>query len=121
MNAVAAHNREVPAESLYAPLVMIADAASGSRPGARSSTLESYAQRVRLLEEVALAFDGVREAYAFQSGRELRVIVDPGKVDDFGATELARRLRLKVEETLSYQGTVKIVLIREQRFTEEAR
>ena len=121
VNAVAAHHREVPAESLYAPLVMIADAASGSRPGARSSTLESYAQRVRLLEEVALAFDGVREAYAFQSGRELRVIVDPGKVDDFGATELARRLRLKVEETLSYQGTVKIVLIREQRFTEEAR
>ncbi|MEY3548817.1 MAG: hypothetical protein RLZZ552_1185 [Verrucomicrobiota bacterium] len=121
VNAVAAHHREVPAESLYAPLVMIADAASGSRPGARSSTLESYAQRVRRLEEIALAFDGVREAYAFQSGRELRVIVDPGKVDDFGATELARRLRLKVEESLSYQGTVKIVLIREQRFTEEAR
>jgi ribonuclease Y len=121
VNAVAAHHREVGAESLYAPLVMIADAASGSRPGARSSTLESYAQRVRLLEEVALAFEGVREAYAFQSGRELRIIVDPGKVDDFGATELARRIRLKVEESLSYQGTVKIVLIREQRFTEEAR
>jgi len=121
VNAVAAHHREVESESVYAPLVMIADAASGSRPGARSSTLESYAQRVRRLEELALGFDGVREAYAFQSGRELRVIVDPGKVDDFGATELARRLRLKVEETLSYQGIVKIVLIREQRFTEEAR
>ena len=121
VNAVAAHHREVEAESLYAPLVMIADAASGSRPGARSSTLESYAQRVRTLEEVALTFEGVKEAYAFQSGRELRVIVDPGKVDDFGATELARRIRLKVEESLSYQGTVKIVLIREQRFTEEAR
>ncbi len=121
VNAVAAHHREVEAESLYAPLVMIADAASGSRPGARSSTLESYAQRVRHLEEIALTFEGVREAFAFQSGRELRVIVDPGKVDDFGATELARRIRLKVEESLSYQGTVKIVLIREQRFTEEAR
>ena len=121
MNAVAAHHREVEAESLYAPLVMIADAASGSRPGARSSTLESYAQRVRRLEEIALTFEGVREAFAFQSGRELRVIVDPGKVDDFGATELARRIRHKVEESLSYQGTVKIVLIREQRFTEEAR
>jgi ribonuclease Y len=121
VNAVAAHHRETEASSLYAPLVMIADAASGSRPGARSSTLESYAQRVRRLEEVALAFDGVREAYAFQSGRELRIIVDPGRVDDFGATELARRVRLRVEETLSYQGTVRIVLIREQRFTEEAR
>lgn len=121
VNAVAAHHREVEAESLYAPLVMIADAASGSRPGARSSTLESYAQRVRTLEEIAQGFEGVKEAYAFQSGRELRVIVDPGKVDDFAATELARRIRLKVEESLSYQGTVKIVLIREQRFTEEAR
>ncbi|PHX79098.1 MAG: ribonuclease Y [Opitutia bacterium] len=121
VNAVAAHHREVEGESLYAPLVMIADAASGSRPGARSSTLESYALRVRRLEEVAMSFDGVREAYAFQSGRELRVIIDPVKLDDFAANELARRLRLKVEETLSYQGSVKIVLIREQRFTEEAR
>jgi len=121
VNAVAAHHREVEAESLYAPLVMIADSASGSRPGARASTLESYAQRVKRLEEVALTFEGVSEAFAFQSGRELRVIVDPGKIDDFGATELVRRIRLKVEESLSYQGTVKIVLIREQRFTEEAR
>jgi ribonuclease Y len=120
VNAVAAHHREVEAESLYAPLVMIADAASGSRPGARTSTIESYAQRVRRLEELALKFEGVQEAYAFQSGRELRVIVDPGKVDDFGASELARRIRQKVEESLSYQGTVKIILIREQKFTEEA-
>ncbi|TSA36375.1 MAG: ribonuclease Y [Opitutales bacterium] len=121
VNAVAAHHREIEAESLYAPLVMIADSASGSRPGARASTLESYAQRVKRLEEVALTFEGVSEAFAFQSGRELRVMVDPGKIDDFGATELIRRIRLKVEETLSYQGTVKILLIREQRFTEEAR
>lgn len=121
VNAVAAHHREVEAESLYAPLVMIADAASGSRPGARSSTLESYVQRVKNLEALALGFEGIREAYAFQSGRELRVIVDPGQVDDFGATELLRHLRSAIEEKLSYQGTVKIILIREQRFTDEAR
>ena len=121
VNAVAAHHREVEAESLYAPLVMIADAASGSRPGARTATLESYIQRVKNLETLALGFEGIREAYAFQSGRELRVIVDPGKVDDFGATELLRRLRTAIEEKLSYQGTVKIILIREQRFTDEAR
>ena len=121
VNAVAAHHREVEAESLYAPLVMIADAASGARPGARASTLESYVQRVRNLETLALGFEGIREAYAFQSGRELRVIVDPGLVDDFGATELLRRLRTAIEERLSYQGTVKIILIREQRFTDEAR
>ena len=121
VNAVAAHHREVEAESLYAPLVMIADSASGSRPGARASTLESFVQRARGLEEIAQSFDGVREAFAFQAGRELRVIVDPGKVDDTAAAELARRIRLLVEEKLSYPGTVKIVLIREQRFTEEAR
>jgi ribonuclease Y len=121
VNAVAAHHREVEAESLYAPLVMIADAASGARPGARSSTLESYVQRVKSLEALAVGFEGIREAYAFQSGRELRVIVDPGMVDDFGATELLRRLRGAIEEKLSYQGTVKIILIREQRFTDEAR
>ncbi len=121
VNAVAGHHREVEAESLYAPLVMIADAASGSRPGARTSTLESYIQRVKNLETLAMSFEGIREAYAFQSGRELRVIVDPGKVDDFGATELLRRLRSAIEEKLSYQGTIKIILIREQRFSDEAR
>ena len=121
VNAVAAHHREVEAESLFAPLVMIADSISGSRPGARSSTLESYAQRVKNLEELVLTFEGVKEAYAFQSGRELQVIVDPVKVDDFAASELLRRLRSAIEEKLSYQGNIKITLIREQRFTDEAR
>ena len=121
VNAVAAHHREVEAESLFAPLVMIADSISGSRPGARSSTLESYAQRVKNLEELVLTFEGVKEAYAFQSGRELRIIVDPAKVDDFAASELLRRLRSAIEEKLSYQGNIKITLIREQRFTDEAR
>lgn len=121
VNAVAAHHREVEAESLFAPLVMIADSISGSRPGARSSTLESYAQRVKNLEELVLTFEGVKEAYAFQSGRELRIIVDPTKVDDFAASELLRRLRSAIEEKLSYQGNIKITLIREQRFTDEAR
>ena len=121
INAVAAHHREVEAESLYAPLVMIADAISGSRPGARTSTIESYVQRVKGLEELALRFEGVREAYAFQAGREFRVTVDPGKVDDFKAAELLRQIKAAIEKELSYQGAVKITLIREQRFTDEAR
>ncbi len=121
INAVAAHHREVEAESLYAPLVMIADAISGSRPGARTSTIESYVQRVKGLEELALRFEGVREAYAFQSGREFRVTVDPGKVDDFKAAELLRQIKEAIEKELSFQGTVKITLIREQRFTDETR
>jgi ribonuclease Y len=121
INAVAAHHREVEAESLYAPLVMIADAISGSRPGARTSTIESYVQRVKGLEELALRFEGVREAYAFQAGREFRVTVDPGKVDDFKAAELLRQIKSAIEKELSFQGAVKITLIREQRFTDEAR
>lgn len=121
INAVAAHHREVEAESLYAPLVMIADAISGSRPGARTSTIESYVQRVKGLEELALRFEGIREAYAFQSGREFRVTVDPGKVDDFKAAELLRQIKEAIEKELSFQGTVKITLIREQRFTDETR
>lgn len=121
VNAVAAHHREVEAESLYAPLVMIADAISGSRPGARTSTIESYVQRVKGLEELALRFEGVREAYAFQAGREFRITVDPGKVDDFKAAELLRQIKAAIEKELSFQGTVKLTLIREQRFTDETR
>lgn len=121
VNAVAAHHREVEPESVYAPLVMVADAASGSRPGARSSSLEGLIRRQRGLEEIALAFPGVSEAYALQAGRELRVIVQPSRVDDTGAAELARSIRVQVEATLSFPGTVRIVVIRETRFSDEAR
>ena len=121
VNAVAAHHREAEAESVYAPLVMVADAASGSRPGARASSLDGLIRRQKGLEEIALGFAGVSEAYALQAGRELRVIVQPAKVDDAGAAELARSIRVKVEATLSFPGTVRIVVIRESRFSDEAR
>ena len=121
VNAVAAHHREVPPESVYAPLVMIADAVSGSRPGARASSLEGLIRRQRGLEEIALGFTGVQEAFAVQAGRELRVIVQPEQVDDAAAGDLARRIRIQVEQTLNFPGTVRIVVIRERRFTDEAR
>ncbi len=121
VNAVAAHHREVDPESVYAPLVMVADAASGSRPGARSSSLEGLIRRQRGLEELALGFPGVSEAFALQAGRELRVIVQPQRVDDAAAAELARALRIKVEAALSFPGTVRIVVIRETRYLDEAR
>jgi ribonucrease Y len=121
VNAVAAHHREVDPESVYAPLVMIADAVSGSRPGARASSLDGLIRRQKGLEEVALGFAGVNEAFALQAGRELRVIVQPDKVDDIGAAELARAIRVKVEATLSFPGTVRIVVIRETRYWDEAR
>ena len=121
VNAVAAHHREVPPESPYAPLVMIADALSGSRPGARASSMEGLIRRQRGLESLALGFEGVLEAFALQAGRELRVIVQPAQVDDAGAADLARRLRRAVEEQLTLPGTVRITVIRETRFTDEAR
>ena len=121
VNAVAAHHREVPPESVYAPLVMIADTVSGSRPGARTSSLDGLIRRQRGLEDIARTFAGVQEAFAVQAGRELRVIVQPEQVDDASAGDLARRIRIQVEQTLSFPGTVRIVVIRERRFTDEAR
>ncbi len=121
VNAVAAHHREVEPESVYAPLVMIADTISGSRPGARSSSIEGLIRRQRGLEEIALGFTGVSEAFAVQAGRELRVIVQPEQIDDATAGDLARRIRIQVEQTLSFPGTVRIVVIRERRFMDEAR
>lgn len=121
VNAVAAHHREVPPESVYAPLVMIADAVSGSRPGARAASLDGLIRRQRGLEEIALGFAGVQEAFAVQAGRELRVIVQPEQVDDLTAGDIARRIRIQVEQTLNFPGTVRIVVIRERRFTDEAR
>ncbi len=121
VNAVAAHHREVPPESPYAPLVMIADALSGARPGARAASVDGLIRRQRGLESIAMGFAGVREAFALQAGRELRVIVQPGEVDDTGAADLASRLRRAVEEQLTLPGTVRITVIRETRFTDEAR
>lgn len=121
VNAVAAHHREVPPESPYAPLVVIADAMSGSRPGARSSSIEGLIRRQRGLETIALGFAGVQEAHAIQAGRELRVIVQPTQLDDAAAADLARRIRKAVEEQLTLPGTVRITVIRESRFTDEAR
>lgn len=121
VNAVAAHHREVPPESPYAPLVMIADSMSGSRPGARAASIEGLIRRQRGLETIALGFGGVLEAFALQAGRELRVIVQPTQLDDAGAADLARRLRKAVEEQLTLPGTVRITVIRETRFTDEAR
>jgi ribonuclease Y len=121
VNAVAAHHREVDPESVYAPLVMIADAASGARPGARASSIDGLIRRQRGLEEIALTFPGVSEAHALQTGRELRVIVQPTHIDDAGAAELARSIRVQIEATLSFPGTIRIVVIRESRFSDEAR
>ncbi len=120
VNAVAAHHKEVPAESTYAGLVMVADSLSAVRPGARASSIDGFIQRVRSIEEIAQAQRGVIDAYAIQAGREVRVIVEPTKVGDEEARQLARHIRGRIEDELNYPGTIEITVIREQRFQETA-
>ena len=120
VNAAAAHHREVPAESVYAGLVMVADSLSAVRPGARASSIDGFIQRVRSIEEIAREERGVSDAYAIQAGREVRVIVEPLKVDEDEARKTALRIRERIEDELHYPGAIEITVIREQRFSETA-
>ncbi|MCL4160536.1 UNVERIFIED_CONTAM: hypothetical protein GTU68_004733 [Idotea baltica] len=121
VNAVAAHHEEVAPESLYAGLVILADTISAVRPGARAETISAYIDRLRTLEELALSFPGVKAAYAIQAGREIRVVVNPDVVCDDTAGELGRDLRARIEDELDYPSSIRITVIREQRFTETAK
>lgn len=121
VNAVAASHEEVEASSVYAGLLKIADALSAARPGVRSDTMEGYVQRIRNLEGLAQEFKGVTDAYAVQAGREIRVIVSPEKMSDVDARSLGRKIRQRIENELQYPGTIKVTVIREQRFTETAK
>ena len=96
-------------------IVAAADAISAARPGARHDTLEAYIQRLEKLENVAKEFDGVQKVFAIQAGREVRVMVDPEDVDDVEASSLARNIVNRIEETLSYPGQIKVIVIRESR------
>jgi ribonuclease Y len=120
VNAVAAHHEEVKPTSVYAGLVIVADTISAVRPGARAESLTSYIQRLERLEKLATAMEGVSSAYAIQAGREIRVIVQPDLIDDERAAKLARELRRRIENDLQYPSTIKVTVIREQRFTETA-
>jgi ribonuclease Y len=120
VNAVAAHHEEVKPETVYAGLVILADTISAVRPGARAESMAGYVQRLERLEKLAFSLEGVQQAYAIQAGREVRVIVNPQTVTDDQARDLAKELRRKVEEELQYPSTIKITVIREQRFNETA-
>lgn len=120
VNAAAAHHKEVPAESVYAGLVMVADSLSAVRPGARASSIDGFISRVRSIEDIAQSQAGVLDAYAIQAGREVRVIVEPQVVGDDEARQIARRIRSQIEEELNYPGSIEITVIREQRFSETA-
>lgn len=121
VNAVACSHGEVEAASVYAGLLKVADSLSATRPGARTDSMDGYVQRVRSLEDIALSYEGVAEAYAVQAGREIRVIVAPDMVDDQEARSLARNIRQQIEDELQYPGSIKVTLVRESRFSETAK
>jgi len=121
INAIASHHHEVEQESVEAVIVEAADAISGARPGARREGLEQYIKRVRALEEVANSYKGVKESYALQAGREIRIFVKPEDVDDLASTRLARDISKQIEETMQYPGQIKVTVIRETRAVDYAK
>ncbi len=121
VNCIASHHHEVEQESVEAIIVEVADAISGARPGARRESLERYIKRIRTLEEISRSFKGVDEAYAIQAGREVRLIVKPGEVDDLAAAKLSREVARKIEESMEYPGQIKVTVIRETRAVEYAK
>ncbi len=121
VHAIRAHHDDVKPETLLAHLVAAGDAISGARPGARSGTVESYVKRLEDLERISLSFPGVERAFAVQAGREMRVIVDNGRVSDEMAVLLSRDIARRIEKEVSYPGQIKVMVIRETRAVEIAR
>lgn len=120
INAVAGHHGDVAATHPYTPLVTAADAISAARPGARRESYERYAKRLADLEAIATGFTGVKQAYAIEAGREVRVIIDAVRVDDRSSLRLARDIAKKIEETMTFPGEIKVTVMREVRATEFA-
>lgn len=115
VNAIASHHHEVEQESIEAIIVETADAISGARPGARRESLENYIKRVRTLEDIATAYEGVESAYALQAGREIRILVKPGAIDDLGAIRLSKDIARTIEDSMQYPGQIQVTVIRETR------
>jgi len=121
LHAIEAHHADVEPRTIEAIIVQVCDAISAARPGARRDTLEAYIQRLESLEAVAKSFPGVEKTYAIQAGREVRVIVQPEKIDDNAAAKLAHDIAKKIESELEYPGEVRVTVIREIRASETAK
>ncbi|HOK14127.1 MAG TPA: HDIG domain-containing protein, partial [Candidatus Kapabacteria bacterium] len=114
-NAIGAHHEDIEMETPYAVLVQASDSISGARPGARRESLENYVKRLQKLESIAESFEGVGKTFAIQAGREVRVIVEPEKVDDNTADILAIEIAKRIENEMEYPGQIKVTVIREKR------
>lgn len=121
IKAMQAHHEEYPYETVESIIVQVADAISGSRPGARRDSVENYLKRLADLEAIATSFTGIDKAYAIQAGREIRIFVKPEEVSDLQAKELARNIALRIENELKYPGEIKVAVIRESRVVDFAR
>lgn len=120
-HAISAHHGDIEPNTVLDVLVQAADAVSASRPGARKESLENYIKRLEQLEEIANSHEGVEKTFAMQAGREVRVMVDPGKIDDNHAVVLAHDIASEIEDQAQYPGQVKVIVIRESRATEIAK
>ncbi len=118
INTVAEHHEDKPFSSVESVLVYVADASSGGRPGARHEDVEEYVKRIRDMEEIAKKYQGVTDAYAFEAGRELRVVIDPGKLDDIETTIAAKKIKEEIDSKLIVPGVVRVTAIREFRTSE---
>ncbi|HVZ40817.1 MAG TPA: ribonuclease Y [Candidatus Kapabacteria bacterium] len=114
-NAIGAHHEDIEMETPIAVLVQAADAISGARPGARRESLEAYVKRLETLETLARSFEGVAKTYAIQAGREVRVMVEPDRVDDLFADQLSHDIANKIQQEMEYPGQIKVTVIRERR------
>jgi ribonuclease Y len=121
VHCIESHHGEVEQRTIEAVLAQIADGISGGRPGARRESLETYVKRLERLEEICTAYPGVEKTYAMQAGREVRVMVKPGEIDDLQAQVMARDIAKQVEEELQYPGQIKITVVRETRAVEYAK
>lgn len=121
IHAIAAHHDDVAAETIEAVLVKLADAVSAGRPGSRRDTLEIYIKRLQKLEEIATSYDGIKQSFAVQAGREVRVIVQPEKFDDVASAKLSRDIAKRIEDELDYPGQIRVTVVREVRVTEVAK
>ena len=121
VHAIEAHHDDIEATTPEAIIVRVCDAASAARPGARNVSAENFAERMRDLENVATSFEGIDKAYAISAGREVRIIVNPKKIDDLSAIKLSRDIATKIESTMQYPGQIKVNVIRETRAFEYAK